>query len=708
MKLVLISLFSVFSLCLNAQPYFYQSNEIVMEKDGENLLLAWAGGVNSPQMSAIDFNLDGLMDLILFDRTDSNIVLLRNTGSGGTQAYRYDFKNEKNFPRMRLWSLFRDFNNDGLMDIFTGGAAICKIYENTSTENNISFSFFDTLQTDVGSSSGGAVYASKPDIPVIDDIDGDGDLDWLGFHSFGTSVVYYENQGTPEVPEFHWNTNCWGDFIEDGFTNTITLNGCTSSLPPAKSTSGMHGASTLAVYDLDNDGDKELFIGDFTYNEMLMLTNGGSPETASMVSMDSAYPALDIPIDVRFPAIYFADVDQDGETDMVCSPNASNFDSPNAESMWFYKNHGTSNLPDFQFETKNVLQGQMIEVGRDAKPEFYDYNGDGLLDLFVGNHHRYLDGVKKSSLTLYENVGTISSPSFKFITDDFGGFSSLSLGEGMDPSFGDLDNDGDLDLVIGMSEGGLHYFENNPTGSVSVFSLTTTNYFGIDVGDFASPELFDINGDNLLDLIIGEKEGHLNYYKNNGTASIPDFDLENENLGNIFYKDVPRCTPNFFYDADTLKLMLGTKDEGLQFYDHIGVSATDTFQLVNPSITGTVKKYNTSGALADIDDDGYPDLVVGLLRGGMHFYQGLSPNNIGLNEEVNSTMWKVYPNPSSSVVHVKGDKVPDEINIYNLQGQLVSHNRNTSKVEISNLKSGIYILSISDGHSVFTESIIKE
>ncbi len=704
LKFTFVSLFSIFCFPLTAQPYFFQSNELPIEKNGEELLLAWAGGVNSPQLSAMDFDMDGLIDIVLFDRTDSNLVLLRNNGSGGTTAYRYDFRNEGNFPRMRLWSLFRDFNNDGLMDIFTGGAAICKLYENTSTDGNIEFTFLDSLWTDPYGNGKSTIYASKPDIPVIDDIDGDGDLDWLGFHALGLSVMYYENEGTPEEPEFQWNTDCFGDFKEDGFTNTITLNDCASNLPPAKSE--MHGASSLAVYDLDNDGDKELFIGDFTYNQMLMLTNGGTAEDATMVSIDSAFPSTDVPIDVKFPSLYFADVDQDGATDMICSPNASNFDAPNAESMWFYKNHGTTELPDFQFEQTDIFQSQMVEVGRDAKPELFDYNGDGLLDLVIGNHHRFLQGEKKSSITLYENIGSSTAPSFKYITDDYGSFSSLGLGEGMDPTFGDLDDDGDKDLIIGMSEGELYYFENNPVANVANFTLSATDYFGIDVGAFASPQLFDLDGDSLLDLIIGEKDGYLNYYKNEGTASVPDFVMENNKFGNIFYKDVPRSSPNFFYDGDTLKLMLGTKDKGLQFYDQIGVNETDTFNLVNASVTGTVKKYNTSGALADLNGDGYPELLLGLLRGGMHFYQGLSPDHIGLEEEEGSK-WEIYPNPSKNIVYIQGDDTPQLISIYNLQGQRVGDFTDVKKIEIGYLKSGIYLMSISNGTSIQTERIVK-
>ena len=52
------------------------------------------------------------------------------------------------------------------------------------------------------------------------------------------------------------------------------------------------------------------------------------------------------------------------------------------------------------------------------------------------------------------------------------------------------------------------------------FTIAAPNYFNIDVGYFSQPQLIDVNRDGLLDIIIGEQDGSLNYCPNSGTATI--------------------------------------------------------------------------------------------------------------------------------------------------------------------------------------------
>jgi hypothetical protein len=121
------------------------------------------------------------------------------------------------------------------------------------------------------------------------------------------------------------------------------------------------------------------------------------------------------------------------------------------------------------------------------------------------------------------NEGTRTEP--RFVRDD-----SLTVritrGSQTTPAVGDLDGDGDLDLLIGEASGTLNYYRNDGTARAPRFTLVSDEWEGIDVGRRSAPVLHDIDGDGLLDLIIGREEGGVVLYRNEGTRTQPRFVLD--------------------------------------------------------------------------------------------------------------------------------------------------------------------------------------
>jgi hypothetical protein len=99
-------------------------------------------------------------------------------------------------------------------------------------------------------------------------------------------------------------------------------------------------------------------------------------------------------------------------------------------------------------------------------------------------------------------------------------FDGIVLSSQSTPSFVDLDGDGDLDLVVGASDGTLKYYENIGSATAPVYMAGATNPFdGIDVGTQSTPTLADLDGDGDLDLVVGASDGTLHYYENTGPVA---------------------------------------------------------------------------------------------------------------------------------------------------------------------------------------------
>jgi hypothetical protein len=100
----------LFSLEAAAQRFARFPVEVIV--DGRNLPLAAVGGLNNPQLSAVDLNGNGTLDLYVFDRAGN--VQLAFLNEGGRWVYAPEYLD--NFPPLINWVLLRDYNGAGVMD----------------------------------------------------------------------------------------------------------------------------------------------------------------------------------------------------------------------------------------------------------------------------------------------------------------------------------------------------------------------------------------------------------------------------------------------------------------------------------------------------------------------------------------------------------------------------------------------------------------
>ncbi len=697
------------------QTTLNRDTSIKIEENGIEFELALSGGINSGQFSEVDLNLDGVMDIIVFDKAGNKLSPFIN--DNGNFIYSPEYRN--NFPKLHDWAILVDYNCDGKNDIFTYSTAGMAVYKNTSA-TSLSFSEVDTLlRSDFGGLTPLNIYISPVDIPAISDIDYDGDLDILTFSILGGFVEYHKNlskelYGNCDSLVFEFSESCWGLFYEGLNSYILNCSNCQCPLINNNNynTKQKHAGSTLLAIDIDNDNDKDLILGDISYSNLNLLINGGDNQNAIITSVDSVFPknfnntiASEIHV---YPASYYVDVTNDGIKDLIVTTNSVN-NSANFESCWLYENLGQNNLPNFNFIQTNFLQSKMAEFGTSAFPAFYDYNNDGLQDLIIGNYgYHSVNNDPISSLALLKNIGNDSIPKYEIINRDWLGISTINLNTSLNipalnlsPTFGDLNGDNNKDLIVGDANGKLHLFINDGNGN---FQISAPNYQNIDVGQFAQPQIIDVNRDGLNDIIVGEQDGTINYCPNSGTNINAIFDTIITNWGGIdvdeSYISTGFSNPILFDSSGVYQLYVGSFSGSIYQFTGIDGNINGQFTSVNSTASNIWDGGKSALAIADINHDDMIDMIIGNISGGITYYSSnvvlIDTINTPITSINNNNLFTIYPNPTNESFTISSNK-NGIVRIKNLLGNTVLITKKFNqelKISTTNLSKGIYVIEL--------------
>ncbi len=391
----------LFPLTLSAQ-FTYRIDQSIPVQNGENLLPnPWSGGFNSPQLSTLDLNGDGQADLVIFDKMASKI----STFVAKNGKYLYAPEYEVLFPsEVSTFLVLRDYNCDGKKDLFTFGQIGILVFQNTTqpgkqvTWKKLSFYNSDSKRmSDVLLTRGFSIKVNllpgTNDLPNFLDMDGDGDLDVLNMRFV-----------SPSTAEYHKNFS----MERYGRCDSLDLERQTQSWGNWEECScgkiafgGVDcsqiggrlehtGGKALLAFDADNDGDKDVLYSEEACNNIYYMENKGtSSENASMNGL-SLFPATSQVEIPTYPAPYMEDVDFDGKADFLTSTNM------------YVRTLAANDL--------------------------------------------------QHSLWYYKNTGTTQIPAFTFVKKDFLQDGMIEIGDNSSPTFVDIDNDGDQDLVIGHTK----------------------------------------------------------------------------------------------------------------------------------------------------------------------------------------------------------------------------------------------------------------
>lgn len=241
-----------------------------------------------------------------------------------------------------------------------------------------------------------------------------------------------------------------------------------------------------------------------------------------------------------------------------------------------------------------------------SAPEITDIDGDGLLDLLIGED--------SGNLNRYEQSG-INSMSFDLVSSNF---NSIDIGYHSAPVVSDIDNNGLLDLLIGEYEGNINRYEQERINS-PVFILRAENFNNIDVGSYSIPDLSDIDGDGQLDLLIGNYSGNIFRYEQDSPNSLT-FVLRTENFNNI---DVGSFSSPAVSDIDQnglLDLLIGESSGNINRYEQTVVNSL-SFSLITESFESIDIGDNSIPVIADISGGNRPEIMIGEKYGNLNLYR---------------------------------------------------------------------------------------
>lgn len=305
--------------------------------------------------------------------------------------------------------------------------------------------FAPPISSPFGLSHSGQTYLVAADLV---DLDGDGDLDVVGVPYYSTSAYFWQNTGTSSSPDF--------------------------STPATVLTGAQMGGYTIRIdlADMDDDGDYDLISGEY-YGVTKFFENTGTASSPTFAApLTNPFGITPSPF-ISFPNA--VDLDDDGDLDLAIGDFGG--------GVRFFENVGTTANPSFG-------PAQLNPFGMDTTnyfniPELVDLDADGDYDMLSGENY--------GGVVYFENEGNASTPAFSAPISSPFGLSGIPNSYLTMFTSGDLDNDGDMDLLVSDYGGIFRYYEN------TLFNVGQEELNRMDVTVYPNPasELLNISADGI-------------------------------------------------------------------------------------------------------------------------------------------------------------------------------------------------------------------
>ena len=389
------------------------------------------------------------------------------------------------------------------------------------------------------------------------------------------------------------------------------------------------------------------------------------------------------------------DFDKDDNPDMIMGTSDG--------FVFYYENTGSATSPSYQYRSDYFIT--IKNDGSGGTISFGDFDLDGDPDLISGNW--------LGKINYYENIGSYGAPVYQKKNNAVSNLSTESIYS--TPAFVDFDLDGDLDVIAGCLNGKIFLYKNND----GVFANSSSVFAGIQASGGSYCDMADIDNDGDLDLVIsGDAASDFRLYRNDGSDN---FTEDNDIFSGLTL--ISRASVRFAdveNDGDQ-DIIVGKLMGTFTMLENIGSPDSAVYQYNEDIFADIEVDQNACADFADIFGNGKPDMATAEYNGTFFCYKNLFANVTGVERENDFSpagyyLSANYPNPFNPVTHIEyfiPEKSFVSLEVYNITGEKVATLINSEQPAGSynvqfdgkNLGSGIYFYSLRAGDYTETKKM---
>ncbi|MEX2511702.1 MAG: T9SS type A sorting domain-containing protein [Cyclobacteriaceae bacterium] len=691
MKYLIILFFTLLTTELLYGQKTYQFGNDIEVWTGEKLSMPFAGGLNAAQIQKMDVTGNGLEELVIWDINAGSLKIFQQ----GDDEFLHLPDATFHFPNdISGFLILEDYDGDGKKDLFTGSPFGIKAYKNISPTGS-KFPEWETAQDFLRLENGANLTANPLDIPLIQDLDGDGDLDILTFNfATGDYLEFYKNTSQERKEEndidgFSPAIVRWGAFefcdcgqINFGFTcEGFPINQAKKMENHKVQHSGGH---SLLYRDFTGDGVRDLLIGQDECTTLYFLENKGSDPIPQFdgftTSIPGAGPFPEFPI---FHAAYPI-----GE-DLIVTTNSSessfNFDIDYSQSLYRMSLVGGPLI-----KTRSFLQEEMLDFGENGRPSFEGTRMNGNL-VITANRLSGGEVLGKAFHFILTDNG------FQLATNDYLNLSQLQLTE-LSHQFFQSSQGKKFHIVTGDE-----YRNNIPTKKM-FYSFRETPE---ELQPFSLPD-FTLRGLDQLHFFHDGEKDYMLLARQTGelvlfSAQLEDgivLELMEENYLEFSDNPVSRGL-SVAVDSGPIPELMAIDQRGV-LMNAIDFMSDGEKHPVAMKIGEDIFSESRFGRnswitfIPGIFEDS-PGLLIGTRAGGVEYLKSVNQETPG---QVDNLKVLIYPNPAEDEVKIISNRDVN-LTIVDLSGKIVHEHLNIpggseKSISLFGLNPGLYILEITD------------